>query len=95
MPHYGNEISFTVGNDSFGGNGCFFNLEKHERTISLPEYSNNHTTAQESNLYRTFAELVLSGKRDPFWPEVAQKTQRVLDALLESANAGGVSIMLS
>lgn len=95
LPHYGNEISFTVGNDSFGGSGCFFNLEKHERTISRPEYSNNHTTAQESTLYRTFAELVLSGKRDPFWPEVAQKTQRVLDALLESANCGGIPIMLS
>ncbi|MGU7774273.1 Gfo/Idh/MocA family protein [Burkholderia sp. MR1-5-21] len=95
LPHFGNEVSFTVGNDSFGGNGCFFNLERHERTISLAEYSNNHPTAQESNLYRTFADLVLSGKRDPFWPDVALKTQRILDALIESANAGSVPIALS
>lgn len=89
LPHYGNEVAFTVGNDRFGGDGCFFNLERHEKTVSLPEYSNNHRTAQETGLYRTFGGLVLSGKREPFWPEVALKTQRVMDALLLSANAGG------
>ncbi len=95
LPHYGNEVAFTVGNDSFGGSGCFFNLERHEHTVSLPEYSNNHPTAQETNLYRTFAELVLSGKRDPFWPQVALKTQRVLDALLASAASGGSPVAVA
>lgn len=93
LPHYGNEVEFSVGNDSFGGSGCFFNLERHERTIALPEYSNNHPTAQETNLYRTFAGLVLSGARDPFWPQIALKTQQVLDALLASAAAGGVPVV--
>lgn len=95
LPHYGNNVSFTVSNDSFGGSGCFFNLERHERAVSLPEYSNNHPTAQETKLYRTFADLVLTGKRDPFWPAVALKTQRVLDALLESANAGGSAVRVA
>ncbi|MBN3779388.1 Gfo/Idh/MocA family oxidoreductase [Burkholderia sp. Ac-20345] len=95
LPHYGNEVSFTVGNDSFGGSGCYFNLERHERTIALQEYSNNHPSAQETGLFRTFADLVLTGKRDRFWPDVAMKTQRILDTLLESANAGGVPIVLA
>jgi predicted dehydrogenase len=95
LPHFGNEVSFTVANDSFAGDGCFFNLEKHERTISLPEYSNNHYNSQEARLYRTFGDLVLSGKRDPFWPEVALTTQRILDALLKSAHSGSIPIALS
>lgn len=92
LPHYGNEISFTVGNDSFVKDGCFFNWEKHERTISSSEYSNNHPTAQETSLFRNFAALVLSEKRDSFWPEVALKTQRIMDALLESAHSGSTPI---
>lgn len=95
LPHYGNNVSFTVSNDSFGGSGCFFNLERHERTVSLREYSNNHPTAQETKLYRGFADLVLSGKREPFWPEVALKTQRVLDALLASAEGDGSPVNLA
>ncbi|WP_321960566.1 Gfo/Idh/MocA family oxidoreductase [Paraburkholderia sp. J7] len=95
LPHFGNEVSFTVANDSFAGDGCFFNLERHERTVSLPEYSNNHHNSQEARLYRTFGDLVLSGKRDPFWPEVALKTQRIMDALLESARSDGIPVTLS
>ena len=95
LPHYGNEVSFVLGNDRFEGRGCFFNLERHERTVALPEYSNNHPSVQESQLYRAFAELVLTGKRDAFWPRIMLQTQRILDALLASANAGGATIRLS
>lgn len=95
LPHYGNEVSFTVSKEDFGKEGCFFNLEPHDQTISLPEYSNNHPTAQETGLFRTFANLVLSGARDPFWPDVSLKTQRIMDALLISAESNGSPVALS
>ncbi|MFO0974794.1 MAG: Gfo/Idh/MocA family oxidoreductase [Planctomycetaceae bacterium] len=86
LPYFGNEVSFETGRHNFAADGCFFNMEKSLRTHSLPEYSNNAKNAQETALFRNFAELVLSGKTDPFWPEVALKTQRVLDAALKSAH---------
>lgn len=92
LPYLGNEVSFDVGNHNFSANGCIFNMEKHLATKSLPEYSSNHRNAQETNLFRTFADLVFSGQRDHFWPDVALKTQRILDAALKSANSGNSAV---
>jgi predicted dehydrogenase len=88
LPYLGNEVSFEVGNHNFAADGCVVTMEKHLATKSLSEYSNNHRNAQETGLFRTFADLVNSGKRDEFWPDVALKTQRILDAALNSANNG-------
>ncbi len=92
LPYFGNEVTFDVGNHNFAADGCYFNMEKHLKTQSLSEYSNNHPNAQETELFRSFAKLVLSGKCDPFWPDVALKTQKVLDAALKSANSGGAAV---
>jgi hypothetical protein len=43
-------------------------------------------------LFRTFSDLVLSGKRDNYWPEIALKTQQVLDGCLQSARQGGAAV---
>lgn len=40
---------------------------------------------QATWLYRNFATLVQSGKREPFWPEISWKTQYVMEACLRSA----------
>ena len=93
LPYFGNEVSFDVGNHAFAAHGCYFNLEKHLQTHLLREYSNNAENAQETALFRNFGELVLSGKRDAFWPEVALKTQLILDAALKSARAGGGAVL--
>lgn len=92
LPYFGNEVSFDVGNHNFAAQGCFFNMEKHLKTHQLTEYSNNTPNAQETALFRNFASLVLSGQRDAFWPEVALKTQRILDAALKSAHADGAAV---
>jgi predicted dehydrogenase len=52
---------------------------------TLNEPSNNAPGSQESQLFRSFSECVLSGKLDLHWPEITLKTQRVLDACLEAA----------
>lgn len=87
LPYFGNSVSFETANHQFVADGCFFNMERHQKVHSLHEYSNNHANAQETELFRKFAGLVLSGERDEFWPDVALKTQLVMDAALKSATS--------
>jgi len=47
-----------------------------------------HPTAQDTLMIRNFAAQLQSGKLNEFWPEVALKTQLVLDACLASARNG-------
>lgn len=88
LPYFGNSLSFDIANHDFVGNGCLFNMEKRLQTVNVQEYSNNAETAQETSLFRNFSKLVLSGEVDSHWPEIALKTQRVLDAALSSAQNG-------
>lgn len=44
--------------------------------------------SQESVMFRVFSELARGGRVDDRWPEIARKTQLVVDACLASARAG-------
>ena len=57
--------------------------------LSLKPISDGAPDAQETNMIRTFSGLALSGKVDAAWPDIALKTQVVLDACLASARADG------
>ena len=46
-----------------------------------------HPTAQDTRMFQNFAAQVRSGQLDESWPEIALKTQLVLDACLASARA--------
>ncbi|WP_417850614.1 Gfo/Idh/MocA family protein [Thalassoglobus sp.] len=92
LPWCGNEMSFEVNNAVFDFTGCVCVMEKHTRIHHIGEYSNNAPDSQETNLFRTFSQLALTGKPDPFWPEIALKTQIVMDACLESARNGSVPV---
>jgi predicted dehydrogenase len=94
LPVYGNEAAFTVERAQFAGLGTQFNMESHPRRIAVAEYSNSHPDAQETNLFRNFSALVLAGKPDPVWGEIALKTQQVLDACLQSALNGSQPVPL-
>ena len=94
LPYFGSELSFEVSNHAFELDVCWFNMERHTRCVTVNECSNNAPDAQETQLFRTFADLVNSGTRDPHWPEISLKTQRVLDAALESARNGSVPVKL-
>ncbi|NUQ63006.1 MAG: Gfo/Idh/MocA family oxidoreductase [Pirellulales bacterium] len=94
LPHYGAELAFDVSNPIFNISGCDFNMEDHTRRFAVHEYSNAAATAQETNMFRTFAGLVLGGKPDPYWGEIALKTQLVLDGCLRSAREGGKLVEL-
>lgn len=94
LPFHGSEVEFAVENSQMSILGCDFTMEPHPQRIAVSEYSHGHPTAQETELFRTFSDLVLSGRRDEYWPDIALKTQQVLDACLESARAGGKAIDL-
>ena len=94
LPFYDSEVAFDVNNSHFDQNGCQFNMERHARRVSVREFGNNHPNAQETNLFRNFANLAIGGKPDPHWPEIAIKTQKLMDACLESARNDGAYVDL-
>lgn len=94
LPYFGEEVEFELSNPVFDVRGCNFHMEPHARRISVNEYSNSHPTSQETGLFRNFAALVLSGKLDPYWPEIALKTQRIMEACLQSSQQGGAEVAL-
>jgi predicted dehydrogenase len=49
-----------------------------------------HATAQDTRMWRNFANQVFSGRLNPDWPMWALQTQKVLDACLASAQTGVV-----
>ncbi len=93
-PFFGSEISFDVTNARFVTRGCDFNMEDHTRRVAVSEYSNSAPNAQETNLFRNFAQLALSGNQDTFWSDVALKTQQVMDACLASSLQDGKLVEL-
>ena len=95
LPYYDAELHFDVNHAHFDVRGCQFVMEKRWQRKSVREYANNHPTAQETQLFRNFSRIALSGELDPHWPNISLQTQRVLDACLESARAGGRPIELT
>ncbi|MEZ6058188.1 MAG: Gfo/Idh/MocA family oxidoreductase [Planctomycetaceae bacterium] len=94
LPFHGCEVDFHSENSTFHVEGCRFTMERHRRRHAVTEYSGNHESAQETKLFRTFGAIVQSGQLDPHWPEIALKTQQVMDAALLSARNEGARIEL-
>jgi predicted dehydrogenase len=85
LPFAGDQLEMRVNNHAFSVDGCDFKMEAHTRRVHVPEHSNSHPTAQESNLFRNFAQQIRSGPLNELWPEVALKTQEVMCACLDAA----------
>lgn len=94
LPFFGCESVFETRQPVFSVTGCQFNMEPHLQRVVVPEYSNNHPTAQETRLFRTFASLVSRGTLEEHWPQRSLDTQRILEACLASAAAEGAEIPL-
>ena len=89
MPFFGGEAGFDIVTASLTNRCCDMDMHERKRRVSAFEYSNNGPDAQETMLFRNFADIVLSGKRDDHWPTIALQTQQVLDACLASARNEG------
>jgi predicted dehydrogenase len=94
-PFFGCESAFEIDNTTHNVIGCDFNMEAHRRRLAVPEYSNSHPTAQETNLFRNFTKQVRSGALAESWPEMALKTQQVMSACFESARRGSSLVEIS
>ena len=89
LPYYGCESAFVADTPKFNVKNTSYHWESHPRRFAVPEYSDGHPDAQESNMIRNFSELALSGKPDETWGEIALKTQQVMDACVKSARNDG------
>jgi len=85
LPFYGPESSFEVNNTAFDVDGCNFHMKQYPTRHTVKEYSDGMPGSQESRMIETFSALALSGEPDPHWPEIALKTQQVMDACLAAA----------
>ena len=92
LPIQGEEIGFDVANWDYDFQGCVLAVNDRSRRVSVDEPSDSAVHAQETNMVENFANLVLAGKTDPMWPDVALKTQIIIDACLASARAGGAEV---
>ncbi len=89
LPDHGSELVFEVNRPAYRVKGCDFDMDPGTRRIAVPEYSNSHPSAQETNLFRNLASQIRSSSLNDAWPEMALKTQQVMEACLASANADG------
>lgn len=89
LPAVGTEVGFEVHHTDFEVRGCDFRIAHPTRRFVVHEHSQGHATAQETNLFRNFADRVQSRQLDVHWPEEALQTQIVMSACMDSARAGG------
>ena len=91
LPFYGSDVGFDVTNSVFNVRGCDFNMEPRVQRVTVNERSNSTPNAQEANLFRNFSAQVQSGQLNPQWPEIALKTQMVMEAVTKAATGEVVS----
>ncbi len=85
LPFQGNHLAFETGRMEFHFKGTEAYMQPHLKRWLVREPGNSRRGAQEVNMVKNFANQVQSGRLIKFWPEVALKTQQVLEACLESA----------
>ena len=95
LPFSGSQTSYRLTRSEFVINGCRADMHEGGQTAVLDEPSNNAPGSQESGLFQTFSQLVLSGQTDPRWSQISLLTQRVLDACLRSARQGGAAVLIA
>jgi predicted dehydrogenase len=94
LPFYDAEASWTNHQHVLEIDNCRWNFRRHSQRRAIAEYPSGEANAAEVNMVRRLAECALSGTRDPLYPELAWKTQRILDACRRSDAAGGAAVAL-
>jgi predicted dehydrogenase len=85
LPYVGGEAKFEKSKPEFTVNDCDFEMTQNLEQFSVQEPGNSAPNSQETNLFRNFANIVLSKALDPHWPSIALQTQKLMDAVFESA----------
>lgn len=58
------------------------------------DHDTRRTVAQDAGMFRNFANQVRTGMLNNEWPEMALRTQKVMDACIKSARQGGAAVRL-
>ena len=95
LPFYDAEASWGTHQHVLEIDNCRWNFRRHSRREAIAEYPSGEANAAEVNMVRKLAGAALTGKLDPLYPELALKTQQVLDACRRSDAAGGARVALS
>lgn len=95
LPFYDAEVAFSEHQNVLEIHNCKWNMRRHGNRIAVNEYASGEANSQEVNMVRAMNDIVLAGVLNDHWPEIALKTQRLLDACRESANRAGARIELS
>ena len=94
LPFEGQETKYSIFKSEFRVNDCDFAMAENREDFTIEESGNSAVNSQETNLFRNFAAIALSGEAEAHWADVALMTQRVMDACKESAENGGIAITL-
>jgi predicted dehydrogenase len=94
-PFHGNELHFEINQAAHNVVGCDYNMEARWRHFAVPEHSNSHASAQETNLFRNFSSQIHSRKLNLDWPKIALETQQVMEACFKSAQQGSALVEIN
>jgi len=94
LPFYDAEAAWTTHQHVLEIDNCRWNFRRHSQRKAVHEYASGEANSSEVNMVRRMGEIHLSGQLDPLYPELAMKTQKVLDACLRSDAEGGKMISL-
>jgi predicted dehydrogenase len=94
LPFYDAELAWGEHRHVLEIDNCRWNMQRHSKRSAVLEYASGEPNAQEVNMIEAMNRCVLSGKLDAFWPEIALKTQQLMQACRQSADAGGIRIEL-
>ena len=89
-----NQLEFLLSNSDFVVDGCDFAMKNQSQTVALEESSHSTENSQETRLFKNFNDLVNNESVDPLLPEISLKTQKVMDACLQSARNGSEPVVV-
>lgn len=95
LPAYGPELAWSSHKNVLEIDNCRWNMRAHAARHAVVEYSGGERNSQEVKMIQSMNAIVLSGKLNDHWPDIALKTQRLMDACRESADHDGKMISLA
>jgi len=94
LPFYDSKTNWTLNRHELEIDNCRWNFRPRTQRRAADEYHSGEANAQEAQMIRTFAERIFAGQVDDHFFQRSIKTQRVLEACLESAADGGRFVAL-
>lgn len=89
LPFYDAEASWSTHQNVLEIDNCRWNFRRHSTRKAVQEYASGEANSSEVNMVRRLAQIHLSKQLDPLYPELAIKTQTILDACRRSDAEGG------